>query len=37
VRAATGIAGKVERVPGCDGLSVDLDGLWAEVDRLEAP
>ncbi|HEX3771643.1 MAG TPA: Uma2 family endonuclease [Polyangiaceae bacterium] len=37
VRAATGIAGKVERVPGLDGLIVDLDALWAEVDRLEAP
>ena len=30
VRAATGIAGRVERVPGCDGLSVNLDELWAE-------
>jgi len=36
-RAATGIAGKVERVPGCEGLSLDLDELWAEIDRLEAP
>jgi len=37
VRAAAGIQGKVERVPGFDGLSLDLDELWAEVDRLEAP
>jgi Uma2 family endonuclease len=37
VRAATGIAGKVERVPGCEGLSLNLDELWREVDRLEAP
>ena len=37
VRAAAGITGKVERVPGYDGLSLDLDELWAEVDRLEAP
>jgi Uma2 family endonuclease len=28
--------GRVERVPGCEGLTVDLDALWAEVDRLAA-
>lgn len=26
--------GAVERVPGCDGLRLDLDELWAECDRL---
>lgn len=34
VRACAAVAGKVERVPGCEGLVVDLDALWAEVDRL---
>jgi hypothetical protein len=28
---------KVERPPACDGLSIDLDDLWTEIDRLEAP
>jgi Uma2 family endonuclease len=28
--------GLVEKVPGCEGLTIDLDALWAEVDRLEA-
>ena len=26
--------GAIERVPGCDGLRLDLDDLWAECDRL---
>ncbi len=34
VRACAAIEGKVENVPGCHGLLVDLDELWAEVDRL---
>lgn len=36
VRACSATEGVVERVPGCDGLTVDLDALWAEVDRLVA-
>jgi Uma2 family endonuclease len=27
-------AGKVESVPGCEGLIVDLDDLWMELSRL---
>jgi Uma2 family endonuclease len=37
VRAVAGVTGKVDRIPGCEGLVVDLDVLWAEVDRLDAP
>lgn len=29
-------AGHVDRVPGCDGLVVDVDALWAELARLSA-
>jgi hypothetical protein len=36
VRARTATSGRVDRVPGCEGLVVDLDALWAEVDRLTA-
>jgi Uma2 family endonuclease len=28
------LSGKVESVPGCPGLVVDVDALWAEIDRL---
>ncbi len=27
--------GIVDLVPGCEGLSIDVDALWALVDRLE--
>ncbi len=27
--------GRVTEVPGCEGLVVDLDALWAEADQLE--
>jgi Uma2 family endonuclease len=34
-RAVGASAGKLTRVPGCDGLSMDLDELWSELDLLE--
>jgi Uma2 family endonuclease len=30
------LEGVVENVPGCEGLAIDLDALWALADRLEA-
>ncbi|MGK3968966.1 Uma2 family endonuclease [Sorangium sp. So ce118] len=27
-------SGRVEAVPGCEGLALDLDELWGELDRL---
>src|SRR5262249_151308 len=32
--AALGAAQGVVAVPGCEGLSLDLDALWGEVERL---
>ena len=34
--AMTAVEGRVT-LPGCDGLTLDLDGLWAEIDRLDPP
>jgi len=28
-------AGRLEEIPGCPGLTIDLDALWAQIDRLE--
>jgi Uma2 family endonuclease len=28
--------GILEQVPGCEGLTLDLDAMWGEADRLEA-
>jgi hypothetical protein len=30
------LLGRLERVPGCEDLSLDLDELWSAVDRLAA-
>lgn len=27
--------GRLEQIPGCEGLTLDLDELWAAIDRLE--
>jgi Uma2 family endonuclease len=34
-RAVGVTEGVVDAVPGCEGLSIDVDALWALVDRLE--
>lgn len=34
VRALSALSGRLAQVPGCDGLIVDLDDLWSEIDRL---
>jgi Uma2 family endonuclease len=33
-RALGATGGRVDAVPGCVGLSLDLDALWIEIDRL---
>ncbi len=36
-RAACAIDGRLDPVPGCAGLQLDLDDLWSEIARLDAP
>lgn len=36
VRAVSAATGIVDVIPGCEGLVVDLDGLWREVEELES-
>ena len=35
VHALNAIDGLVQRVPGCEGLMLDLDALWSELDELD--
>ncbi len=36
VVVAAASAGKIDPVPGCDALALDLDALWAELDEVIA-
>jgi Uma2 family endonuclease len=36
-RAARATEGRMESVPGCAGLQLDLDEIWSEIARLEGP
>lgn len=29
-------SGTLEEIPGCEGLTLDLDALWSQIDQLEA-
>ncbi len=35
VVAASAADGKIDPVPGCEGLVLDVDALWAKLDQLE--
>jgi Uma2 family endonuclease len=34
VHALGATEGVIARVPGCEGLTLDLDAMWSEADRL---
>ena len=36
-RAARVTEGRLDEVPGCSGLQLDLDEIWTEIARLESP
>ena len=36
VHTVSAESGVLQSIPGCDGLTLDLDDLWAELDELEA-
>jgi Uma2 family endonuclease len=35
-RVLARVEGVIDQVPGCEGLTLDLDGLWTELRRLSA-
>jgi Uma2 family endonuclease len=37
VHACAATEGRISSIPGCPGLVVDLDAIWAELDRLLQP
>ncbi len=37
VRALGAAEGRLDAIPGCAALTIDLDALWAEIDRLGPP
>jgi Uma2 family endonuclease len=36
-RAARATEGRLDEVPGCPGLQLDLDEIWSEIAQLDAP
>jgi len=34
-RAVGATGGRIDPVPGCEGLAIDLDALWVELERLD--
>jgi Uma2 family endonuclease len=34
VHAVVAVGGRIDRIPGCEGLTIDLDALWRELDGL---
>jgi Uma2 family endonuclease len=37
VRALGAAEGRLDAIPGCAGLTIDLDALWSEIERLGPP
>jgi len=36
-RAARATEGRLDEVPGCAGLQLDLDEIWGEIAQLDVP
>jgi Uma2 family endonuclease len=37
VKVVGATSGRIEPVPGCEGLAIDLDALWTALSRLSDP